>query len=544
MHKQLYKISTTLRLSVVYVLAMLAPLAFAESNAIAADATRVSIIDSGSMLPEDNYAPRLAPEEAFKAGPGSRRPEPDLWSELASAFHLLENAPAEPLAKPIARYRKQVNILKTLTSRSDPYMAYIVRQLRARDMPLEIALLPMIESGFDPFAYSPGRAAGLWQFIPMTAKHVGLRLTWWYDGRRDLIDGTNAALDYLSDLHRRFDNDWLLALAAYNAGARNVHRAMTRARRNGKEPTFWNLRLPAETQYYVPKLLALATVVQKHQEFGLVRPRLSPQQHFVSVATGGQLDLSQAANMAGITADELYRLNPGNNRWATDPEGPHRLLIPVTSQALFLDRLDQLQRQPRVDWHRYTVNKGDSLLELAAKFNTDTRTIQAVNKLKHNTIRVGQILMVPVSRQSGGYSLTEAQLAAAQIQRVKMPSHSRIFYTVKDGDSLWKIGRKFRVSYVQLKRWNKKTDRDVIKPGDKLVIWRYREDDGNDNGLAGGPGYRRTVHYSVRNGDSLDAIASRFNVAVNDIVEWNDIDPKKYIQPGQKIKLYVNVTGA
>lgn len=516
------------------------------SAADTAPDTRIAGTLNGVLTPpDDSYAPRLDPLDATTGSQSARRAAPDLWPQLAAEFQLVDQAPKEKLTKAIARYRRNPLILKKLTKRSDPYMAYIVQEVRARGMPMEIALLPMVESGFDPFAYSPGRAAGLWQFIPMTARHVGLKLNWWYDGRRDLIAGTNAALDYLVDLHRRLNDDWLLALAAYNSGAGTVHKAMTRARRNGKEPTYWNLRLPVETQRYVPKLLALAEVVRSHEEFGLARPPLNSRQQFVKISTGGQLDLASAAKMAGITIDELYRLNPAFNRWTTDPDGPHHLLIPVESRTQFIDELEQLERKPRVNWRRYSVRSGDSLIMLAEQFNTNTETLQAVNKLDGEMIRTGQTLMVPVNSSGGGYfSLTEEQLEAALARRVKLPSHSRILHTVKPGESLWHIGKRYGVSFLQLKRWNKKTGDAVIKPGEKLVIWRYRAEDKNNQGMAGGPGVTRKVRYKVRNGDSLDRIANRFDVAVDDIAKWNGIDPAKYIQPGQQLTLYVNVTGA
>src|SRR5690606_25387789 len=196
------------------------------------------------------------------------------------------------------------------------YLHHIDEQADARDMPLELVLLPIVESAFDPFAYSHGRASGPWQFIPSTGKHFGLEQDWWADQRRDIVASTEAALTYLQQLADRFDGDWLLALASYNAGAGNVSRAITRNRNAGKPTDYWSLQLPRETMAYVPKLLALAQIVRDPEQFGLDVPAIADEPYFTSIDVGGQIDLAQAAEMADISLEELYLLNPAFNRWA------------------------------------------------------------------------------------------------------------------------------------------------------------------------------------------------------------------------------------
>ncbi|MFQ5983000.1 MAG: transglycosylase SLT domain-containing protein, partial [Woeseiaceae bacterium] len=213
--------------------------------------------------------------------------------------------------------------------RAQRFLPYIADEIEKRGLPLELALLPIVESGYDPFAYSHGRAAGLWQIIPGTARRHGIRQNWWYDGRRDVVDSTNGALKYLTRLHDMFDGDWLLAVASYNSGEGNVLKAVKRNRKKGRPTDFWNLKLSRETSSYVPRLLAVVELVRNPAEYGIALPSLIDESQFVVAETGGQLDLALASELAGIELDTLYAFNAGFNRWSTDPAGPHRLLLPV-----------------------------------------------------------------------------------------------------------------------------------------------------------------------------------------------------------------------
>ena len=251
----------------------------------------------------------------------------DLWEAMRRNFGL----PGRNDARVRAQrdwYARHPEYMRRVSQRAGRYAAHILQEVEQRDMPAEIALLPIVESAYDPFAYSHGRAAGLWQFIPATGKRYGLKQDWWYDGRRDLVESTRAALDYLEYLHKRFHGDWLLALAAYNSGEGTVIRAIRRNRRKGKPVSFWDLDLPRETRAYVPKLIALKQLVNSPEKYGVKLEQVDIEPPFEMIDTGGQIDLAIAADLAGIDLDELYRFNPGFNQWATPPKGPHRLLIP------------------------------------------------------------------------------------------------------------------------------------------------------------------------------------------------------------------------
>jgi membrane-bound lytic murein transglycosylase D len=265
----------------------------------------------------------------------------DLWEQLRREFQLPEQD-NKRIRVQRNWYMKHPSYMQRVTERARRYGWHIQQQLRQRNMPAEIALLPIVESAYDPFAYSHGRAAGLWQFVPATGKRFGLKQDWWYDGRRDILDSTAAALDYLQHLHKRFKGDWLLALAAYNSGEGTVSKAQRKNRKKGKPVGFWDLSLPGETRDYVPKLIALKQLVATPSVYGVKLETVPNRPFFEVVETGAQIDLAVAADLAGLELDKLYRLNPGFNQWATSPDGPHRLLIPVDQADMFRQAVAEL----------------------------------------------------------------------------------------------------------------------------------------------------------------------------------------------------------
>ncbi len=468
----------------------------------------------------------------------------DVWHHLRANF-ALEYHDHPRIENHLNWYAKNKLYMARVSERARPYLYEIVRKLEARDMPLELALLPIVESAFDPFAYSHGRASGMWQFIPGTGRHYGLKQNWWYDGRRDIEASTDAALDYLSDLHKNLDGDWLLALAAYNTGEGNVRKAIRRNQRAGKPTDFWSLRLPRETRAYVPQLLALSKIVGDPQFFDVTLTPIPNEPYYKVVAIDSQIDLAKAAELAEMDLDELYMLNPGFNRWATDPSGPHRLLIPLDNSDVFNTNLSNYPAEQRVAWENYRVKKGDSLLLIAKHFNTTVDTLRDVNNIRGNIIRVGDELLIPTAGADPelyGYS-AEQRLERIQASSQGKQGTQKINYRVKSGDSFWKIAQLYKVSVRQLAKWNGMAPRDTLQVGQKLVIWAQPERITTvvQNKRQGNELIRK-VNYRVRNGDSLSRIASKFNLSVNDIVQWNAIQAQKYIQPGQRLTLFVDIT--
>lgn len=464
----------------------------------------------------------------------------DLWSRLRAGFTMDHSVDNARIQAQLDWYVRHPRYIDRVVERGSRYLHYIIDETEKRGLPSELALLPVVESAFDPFAYSHGRAAGLWQFIPSTGKYFGLTQSWWHDDRRDVIAATDAALTYLERLATRFDGDYTLALAAYNSGGGTVSSAMRRNRKAGKSTDYWSLTLPTETRHYVPKLIALAKIFDDPKAYGIDLPPLKDEPYFEVVNTGSQLDLAQAAELAGVDIDEIYLLNPSYNRWATNPEGPHRLLVPRQQAEAFRTALADFPREQRVSWQNYKVRKGDSLNTIARKFSTTPSVIQQVNKLNSDLIRIGQQLLIPsATKGSDAYALSQAQRLERTQERKR--SGNKVRYTVRRGDTFWDIAREHRVSVREVAAWNGMAPGDPLIPGKELVIWSKTSKPTMVASNTRGKAMVRKVGYRVRSGDSLSAIASRFSVNVRDIASWNDLNTDRYLQPGQSLVLYVDI---
>ena len=473
--------------------------------------------------------------ESTPAGPD------DVLARLRRGFNLtyVDNNRTEAEKKWFVRHPDYLNRVFT---RAQRYLPYIVAELERRNLPLELALLPIVESAYDPFAYSHGRAAGLWQMIPGTAKRFGIKQNWWYDGRRDVIDSTRAALDYLEYLHKFNNGDWLNAIASYNSGEGNVRRAVRR-NNNAKKPIdFWNLKLPRETSMYVPKLLALVEIVADPGSYNLTLPLVIDEPQFMVADIGGQLDLALAAELAGVDVDTVYQYNPGYNRWSTDPSGPHSLVVPIDVAEQFVAALDEVPKSERVRWARHKVKNGEAISQIAEKYNTSVSTIRLANDLKGNTIRAGHHLMIPVATKPlSAYSKSaDARLAKTQ-NRTR--SGNKVEHIVRSGESFWTISQRYKVTTRQLSGWNGMAPRDTLSVGKKLVVWTNAAVDAPRTSPTQALGNTtRKLNYTVRNGDSLYLIARKFRVGIDQIARWNNIDRNKLLQPGQKLTMYVDVT--
>ncbi|MCF6281284.1 MAG: LysM peptidoglycan-binding domain-containing protein [Candidatus Polarisedimenticolaceae bacterium] len=469
--------------------------------------------------------------------------EYDIWSRLRQGFRLHQPVRSR-IDLEVKWYVNHPDYIARVQERATPLLHFILEEAERRNMPTEVVLLPVVESAFQPFAYSPGRAAGLWQFIPATGRHYGLEQNWWYDGRRDIIASTHAALDFLQHLARSFDGDWELALAAYNSGAGTVGRAIRKNRKQGKATDFWSLKLPRETQGYVPRLLAIAKIIDNPAIYGITLKSIPDQPQIGTVDIGGQLDLALAAEMAEMPIKEIYSFNPAFNRWATAPNGPHHLTLPLEKIPTFQAALAKLDPSKRLRWKRYKIKSGDSLGVIARKHNTTLALLKQVNKIRGNRIRAGKHLLIPVSskgRRHYAFSSTQRK------QKIKntVRKGTRLTHTVEHGDSLWDIARAHKVSYRKLAKWNGMAPGDTLHLGQELVIWSKSNKTQPTLQI---PNFNPTpfnrqnsISYRVRKGDSLARIAQRFNVRVADLRRWNRL-PSKYLQPGQKIKLYVDIT--
>ena len=466
----------------------------------------------------------------------------DVWQRIRSNLKLPipEN---QRVASQRDWFVKHPTYLTRVAKRAKPFLFYIVEALEENDIPIEIALLPIVESAFDPFAYSHGRASGMWQFVPGTGKRFGMKQNWWYDGRRDVVASTQGAIAYLKYLNKFFDGDWMLALAAYNSGEGRVRRAVRKNQKKNLPTDFWSLDLPKETRAYVPKLLALADIVKRSNELKIKLHEIDNSSVITKVDIGSQLDLAKAAQLAELSLTELQRLNPGFNRWATDPDGPHYLLLPNHKIEKFEQGLAKLGKKERLAWQRYKIKNGDSLGKIAQKFNTEIDLIRQVNNVKGNQIRAGKYLLIPVATASLDSYLLSQNQRLAKTQNKVLAGEKRI-HIVKSGDTLWDLSRTYNVSTRSIAKWNAMAPRDTIKPGQKLVIWQKTavKEVSTTNLTPGEKAIIRNIHYRVRKGDSFARIADKFNVKIKDIERWNSLNRNKYLQPGQMLKLSVDVT--
>ncbi len=395
----------------------------------------------------------------------------DIWARIRSGFRL--NSPDHPyVERELRQFLAHPYYLRRVQRRAEPFLYLILQELESRGLPTELALLPAVESAFNPRAYSPDHAAGIWQFIPATGRHFGLQQNWWYDGRRDVLASTRAALDYLQRLYRRFGGDWELALAAYNAGQGSLSKAIRKNKRLGRPTDFWSLKLPLETRLYVPRLLALCRIVARPDDFGIGLEPIANRPRLAIVDARSQLDLALAAEMADMAPDELHRLNPGFKRWATAPDGPHKLLVPLDKAEGLQVRLNGIDPGQGIRWTRYRIRPGDSLSVIAQKHALTVSHLKKVNNLSSSRIRADRYLIIPtpVAAQEKPIAVTTGYLADQQPDGETQGTP--LSYTVRPGDTLWDIGRAFKVSYLKLAKWNDLTPGATLRPKQKLLIWK------------------------------------------------------------------------
>lgn len=452
----------------------------------------------------------------------------DVWDRIRDGFRLrdLESPHVEYY---IEWYTERPEYVERLVERASIYLYFIVEELERHDFPMEIALLPAIESAYKPTAYSHAHAAGLWQFISATGRRYGLKQNWWYDGRRDIVSATHAAIEYLSFLRDEFDGDWFHALAAYNTGERRVQQAILNNRRQGKSTAYEHLKLRSETRRYVPKLIAIKRIVENPGRYNLTLKPIPNRPYFEIVDTGSQIDLNIVAETAGISTSRLRDLNPGFRRWATDPSGPHRVLVPVDAGPRVAARLESLPKGKRMRWASYNVRRGDTLGGIARRYGVSVSALQSTNRLNGTLIRAGQTLVVPLSSRalaSSGASGSGAQVTTGQAGRpVQWAS-----YSVRRGDTLTGIARQYGVSASALRSSNGLRG-SLIRAGQTLRI---------PVSDSAGSAQQQAVVHRVRRGDTLWGIARRYKVHVRQLRHWNEIASQDILKLGQEIMVYLN----
>jgi membrane-bound lytic murein transglycosylase D len=416
-----------------------------------------------------------AAAEKEKEQAAQPQPYADIWARIRKGYGL---APLD--SHLIARHEQwfvnNPEYMQAMMDRARMYLFYIVEEVEKRpNVPMEIALLPAIESAYKPYAYSRAKASGLWQFIAPTGRLYGLNMNWWYDERRDVIASTRAALDYLEKLRKDFDGDWHLALAAYNAGEGKVSRMMEYNRKQKKPTEYQYLKLKAETVNYVPKLIAMANIVANPEKYGVRLLSIPNQPYFVRVDVGSQIDLGVVSKLTDVPVNELQYINPHLNRWATHPEGPHHVLLPVDKKETFLQGLSTLPEKDRVQWFGHDVKRGDTIAEVARRYGVTVEAIRDANNLQSNILRVGQSLMIPVSSRALApvYTASRPSIPKTPASTWSTASGNKVpvIHRVRAGETLWSIARRYGVLVSQIVEWNVLEADSILKLGQRLRIF-------------------------------------------------------------------------
>jgi membrane-bound lytic murein transglycosylase D len=483
----------------------------------------------------------------------------NLWDVLRDEFSLQHYEESYAVQAKIEWYMNNQDYLLRAASRAAPYLHYISQQVRKRHLPAELVLLPIVESGYNPFSVSNMGASGIWQLMPETASGLGVKRDWWYDGRRDVIASTSAALNYLAYLQSFFEGNWLLAIAAYNTGEGNVLAAIKRNIREGRDTDFWSLPVAQETRDYVPSILALAAIISHPNKYPVYLPPVRNAPYLAQVDIGIQINLKYAAMLAGISNKKLLQLNPGFKGPSTSMKGPYKIVIPIENVEQFTENLARSPLNQKNNWLHYRVKSGDTLASISKKFGTTTKDISKMNHLSKAKVHPGTNLLIPPSGAASVFDMNDdssspQELAmtatSTKIKRSIMKIASKLrkveqsaplasaapssgvyklqpgdtIYVVRSKDTIKKIANRFKISDKSLSEANQ-LHSVKLRPGKQLlipthpVIIRRSAVDSSPTRLQSGD-----TLYMVRRGDTVEKIARKFRASASSIRITNFID--------------------
>jgi membrane-bound lytic murein transglycosylase D len=499
-----------------------------------------------------------------------------VWERMFSlyAFPEVNN---ERIDAELRYYLSHPDYIARIQERAAPYMHLILDEIERKNLPGELALLPVVESAFIPEAYSRSAASGLWQFIPSTGRLFGLEQNSWYDGRRDVFASTQAATTFLKDLSEEFNGDYFLALASYNWGKGNVSKAIMRNEYQGLPTDYWSLNLPKETEDYVPRLLAIAKLFANAEQYGIRLQNIPNRPYCEVVNVGSQLDIDKAAQLAETPLSQFLKLNPCFKKGSTSPYGPHRLLIPAHRVQSFKQNLARLPYDERVDQRKrdeelldekirqnemlaqrmrseeekfeerrkreviipkryyssaptqqYVVHRGETLSTIARQSGTTVDNLRKINHLPKSTVNYGASLKIPASSHQA--SITRETSKKSE----KAKASGGQVYVVKKGDTFFNVSKRFAVSRSNIAAWNNISPNSNLRLGQKIVI------KGGAPQLASASS-TRLIRYTVKRGDSLMNLSRKFGVSLNELRKSNP-HAAKGLRPGQNIKILVDNT--
>ena len=461
-----------------------------------------------SIIPADKYT-EPEPTELTQ----EEKPYSDVWERIAEKSSIQNQQLDAVTIKYINNYLENPAQFNKLLLKGQYFIYFVLEELERYNLPPELALLPYIESNYDPFSISSSGAMGLWQFMPATARIYGLQDTWWFEQRHDPLISTKAAVRYLAYLHNRFNKDITYTLSAYNGGPTLLEKQIKLNRRMGKSTDYRDLKLPKQTKEYVPKFKAIVELILNSEKYNIQLPVFPNHSVLGQITLDGQIEIFAFSEFAELKPEFIYKLNAGYTKWASPPGKETIFNVPIGLVEPLNLRKSEFTQANQINWVTHKISKGDSLWKIAAKYDTEVSVLKKVNYLQSNVLGLNQELLIPLSN-----------------------SHNQTFipyqaHIVSEGDTLWSLGRKYALAPGDIAKSNGLKVGSPLRIGKELNI-------GNKNIYRTINSKKRTILYSVKQGDSLYRIADIFNIQIEDIIQLNSIIDNE-IKPGQVLKIII-----
>jgi membrane-bound lytic murein transglycosylase D len=437
----------------------------------------------------------------------------NVWDRIKDASTSEQTNLDEKTLEYINTYLANPAQLDKLLEKGRYFIFFVLEELDRYRLPAELALLPYIESNYDPFSISASGAMGIWQFMPATARIYNLKDTWWYEQRHDPLVSSKAAVRYLAYLHNRFNKEITYTLAAYNGGPTRLEKQIKLNKRAGKPTNYENLKLPKQTKEYVPKFRAILELVLNADKYGINLPNFPNKKVLGSIELDGQVEILAFSEFAGLKPEFVYKLNAGYTKWASPPGKKTKFNVPVELEGTLNLKKDQFIQTNQINWVTHKVSKGDSLWKIAEKFETEVNVLKKVNYLASNILSLNQELLIPLSNDQN---------------QTFIPYQAHI---ISEGDTLWNLGIQYKISPAEIAKNNGLRINSPLTIGKELNI-------GNKNIYRTINSKKRTILYSVKQGDSLYRIADIFNIEISDIRSINELSNNE-IKPGQVLKIII-----
>ena len=437
----------------------------------------------------------------------------DIWEYIVQNNVKNEVVLTEQILSYMNVHLKDLDKFEEYLNDSYYFMYFVINELEKNNLPIELSILPYIESNYDPFSISSSGAVGMWQFMPRTGRLYDLNKSWWNEDRHDPYKSTEAAVSYLKYLYQRFDKDIYLTLAAYNAGPSLVDRRINQNKRKEDDLDFWSLNLPSQTKNYVPKYLALRELIFNSEEYGLKMPKIPYDSVVEKIVIDGQVEILALSEFLEIKPELLYKLNAGYTKWASAPEDKSIFFIPKEKYAQFVSQENPFNSINNINWITHTVKRGDNLWDLSIKFDTEVNIIKEVNYLNNDILSINDTLLIPLSKTKSNDFIPYQM------------------YIVSEGDTLWGIAEKYNLDVEDLAKMNSLNKNEYLQLGQQLSI-------GNKNIYRNIESRKRTILYSVKQGDNLFKISELFDVTIKSIEEINNFN-QATLMPGQIIKIAI-----